>query len=112
MSGRPKGIPKTGGRKKGTPNKITADIKALAQLYGADAIDTLAEIMKNEECPPAARVAAVKELLDRGFGKSTQLIAGDPDMPPIGVKEIDYSSLSKEALQEILDAAESEEAKD
>lgn len=69
---KPKGLPKTGGRVPGVPNRITADVKALAQMYGADAIDTLAEIMKNGELPPAARVAAAKELIDRGFGKSVQ----------------------------------------
>lgn len=29
MAGRKPGSPKTGGRKKGTPNKITADVKAM-----------------------------------------------------------------------------------
>ncbi len=91
MAGRPKGLPKTGGRTKGTPNRATADIKALAQLYGPEAIDTLAEIMKNEEHPPAARVAAAKELIDRGFGKATQPISGDPDMPPIGVRHVELT---------------------
>ena len=31
--------------------------------------------------PDTARIAAIKELLDRGFGKATQLIAGDTDRP-------------------------------
>lgn len=69
---RPKGLPKTGGRVAGVPNRITADVKALAQTYGADAIDTLADIMKDSTQPPAARVAAAKELIDRGFGKAVQ----------------------------------------
>lgn len=73
------------GRPKGARNRVTADIKALAQTYGPDAIDTLAEIMMNEEHPPQARVAAARELIDRGFGKATQPISGDPDMPPIGI---------------------------
>lgn len=29
MAGRPKGIPKTGGRQKGTPNKTTATLKEM-----------------------------------------------------------------------------------
>jgi hypothetical protein len=29
MAGRKPGSPKTGGRKKGTPNKLTADVKAM-----------------------------------------------------------------------------------
>jgi hypothetical protein len=40
MAGRPKGIPKTGGRKKGTPNKTTALLKDMileaAELAGGE----------------------------------------------------------------------------
>lgn len=69
---RPKGLPKTGGRQKGTPNKITADIKEIAQSFGHEAITHLVEIARNGDAPPAARVAAVKEILDRGYGKARQ----------------------------------------
>lgn len=72
MAGRPKGLPKTGGRQKGTPNKITADIKEIAQSFGEEAITHLVEIARNGNAPPAARVAAVKEILDRGYGKAKQ----------------------------------------
>lgn len=69
---RPKGLPKTGGRQKGTPNKVTADIKEIAQSFGQEAITHLVEIARNGDAPPAARVAAVKEILDRGYGKARQ----------------------------------------
>lgn len=69
---RPKGLPKTGGRQKGSLNIATADIKALARAHGADAVETLASIMSDSEVPPAARVAAAKELIDRGYGKAIQ----------------------------------------
>lgn len=69
---RPKGLPKTGGRQKGSPNKATADIKALAQEYGQAAVHTLAEIMQDVAQPSAARVSAAKELMDRGYGKAMQ----------------------------------------
>ncbi len=72
MAGRPKGIPKTGGRVKGVPNKLTADVRALAQEYGPSAIQTLAEIMQDREQVAPARVAAAKELMDRGYGKAVQ----------------------------------------
>jgi hypothetical protein len=62
---------KTGGRKAGTPNKATADIKAAAQAYTEDALATLAQIMKAGESE-AARVAAANSILDRGFGKPRQ----------------------------------------
>ena len=65
---------KTGGRKAGTPNKATADIKAIAQPYGPDAVSALVKIMKNEAAPEAARVRAASELLDRGYGKARQAI--------------------------------------
>lgn len=65
-----KGI-KTGGRAKGTPNKATADIKALAQAYAPEAISALATILMNSESD-TARIAAAKELLDRGYGKAMQ----------------------------------------
>ena len=68
------------GRKKGVPNKATADVKAAAQKFTVDALDTLASIMKASESD-AARVAAAKELLDRGHGKSPQAITGEGGGP-------------------------------
>lgn len=65
-----KGV-KTGGRVKGTPNKATADIKALAQQFGPEAIQELATLMTTSESHQA-RIAAAKELLDRGYGKAMQ----------------------------------------
>lgn len=62
---------KTGGRVKGTPNKATADIKAAAQVHGAAAVAMLATIMTTSESDQA-KIAAAKELLDRGYGKATQ----------------------------------------
>jgi len=63
------------GRKKGTPNKVTAEIKQLAQQYGPEAIAELARLATQAESE-AARVAAIKELLDRGYGRAVQPIEG------------------------------------
>jgi hypothetical protein len=68
-----KGRKKTGGRKKGVTNKAVTDIKALAQEYGAAAIQTLVDLMIAADFEPT-RVAAAKELLDRGYGKAAQVI--------------------------------------
>ena len=65
---------KTGGRKAGTPNKATAEIKAIAQEYGPQAIAVLVEIVNDKEAPHASRVAAADKLLDRGYGKARQAI--------------------------------------
>lgn len=74
---------KTGGRQKGSLNKATADIKALAQAHAPVAIKELARLAVKAESE-AARVAAIKELLDRGYGKSKQaIVGGDDDDNPI-----------------------------
>jgi hypothetical protein len=78
------------GRKKGVPNKRTAEIKALAQEYGAPAIARLAQLSGLVEGMPgaesdAAQIAAIRELLDRGYGKAAQPISGDPDGAPLAI---------------------------
>lgn len=73
------------GRKKGTPNKVTTDIKAVAQLHGEAAITRLVHLMTKGKSE-RAQVAACKELLDRGYGKPTQTLAsedGKPLMQPV-----------------------------
>jgi hypothetical protein len=48
MAGRPKGSPKTGGRKAGTPNRVTADLKAavLAAFDQAGGVSYLVSLAK------------------------------------------------------------------
>lgn len=83
----PKGV-RYGGRKKGTPNKATADVKALAQVHGPEAIRTLVSLFQNKKSPAAARVAAIKELLDRGYGKAPQAVELTTPTPLAGVVEV------------------------
>lgn len=74
------------GRPKGQRNKITADIKAIAQSYGEEAIVALVEIIRDGEAPAAARVAASREILDRGYGKAHQSVdhsSKDGTMTPL-----------------------------
>lgn len=68
-----------GGRKKGTPNKATAEIKEVARKHGAEAIKALVDLMKNAETE-AAKVAACKEILDRGYGKAHQHNTNDTNL--------------------------------
>lgn len=65
------------GRRKGTPNKATADVKEAASVYSASAVETLAEIMQDPEHPAAARVSAANALLDRAHGKPKQSVDVD-----------------------------------
>lgn len=73
---------KTGGRTAGTPNKATADVKALAAKHGPDVIKELARLAKSAESEQA-RVSAIKELLDRAYGKSAQPVGGGDGTEPI-----------------------------
>ena len=71
-----------GGRQKGTPNKATAEIKDVARKHGPAAIKELARIMLEGDSDNA-KIAAIKELLDRGYGKARQPITGEDEGSPV-----------------------------
>lgn len=78
------------GRPAGSPNKATRPLKELARQHTESALGTLVSILAGGEgIPAAAQVAAAKELLDRGYGKATQHIAGDEESPPVRVSAIE-----------------------
>lgn len=62
------------GRPKGAPNKATAEVRDVAQGYTNEAVTTLVSIFLDKDQPAASRVAAAREILDRGHGRSKQSI--------------------------------------
>jgi hypothetical protein len=64
--------PNPGGRP-----KVVAEVRALAQQHGPDAIAALAEIALNPKAPTASRVAAAEALLDRGYGRPVQAVQAE-----------------------------------
>ena len=64
-------------------SKTPTEIKSLARAHTESAITTLARVMTNRDSPPAAQVSAAQALLDRGWGKPTQPIAGDDERAPV-----------------------------
>lgn len=60
-----------GGRKKGTLNKVTAELKTIARQYAPQAMVELARLAQHAGSE-VARVAAIKEIFDRGYGKAPQ----------------------------------------
>lgn len=66
------------GRKHGSKTKSTLELKDLIDsvVEPKDLITGLSSIAKSTEAPPAARVAAYKELMDRRYGKAPQAITG------------------------------------
>ena len=70
---------KTGGRRKGTPNRATAGIKAAFQLHGDELVDALLALTKDKD--PRVRLGAIQAALDRGWGRPAQAITGDAGGP-------------------------------
>ena len=65
------------GNPKGRP-KACAELRDLARSYAPGAIKELARLATNGRSE-MARIAAIRELLDRGYGKSTQYMADDDE---------------------------------
>lgn len=78
---------KTGGRIAGTPNKASAEVKAIALKYGPAAIKQAAKLAglvgdgKGGAESEQARLTALGMVLDRAYGKPSQAIVGDQNNP-------------------------------
>ena len=92
-----------GGFKKGQSGnpggrpKDLEGVQALARSYCPEAINTLAEIMRDTQSSAAARVSASQALLERGYGKPPQTINSN-------VRHVDADSISDEELAAYLTA--------
>lgn len=60
MAGRPKGLPKSGGRQRGTPNKAVAAKEAEIAASGLTPLDYMLSILRDVEKPYAERFDAAK----------------------------------------------------
>ncbi len=72
-----------GGRKKGTPNKATAGLKAAFQKHEKALVTALLALTKSDD--ERVRLGAIQACFDRGWGKPAQAVqvGGDPDAPVI-----------------------------
>ena len=75
-----------GGRPKGS-----AEVRAAAQEHGPAAIARLADLAFDTSISPRANIAAIRELLDRGYGKAPQPITGDGEGGPVVVQLVRFS---------------------
>lgn len=55
--------------------KVIAEIQELAREHAQEAIEALADIVRDKKASAAARVSAATALLDRGYGRPAQFIA-------------------------------------
>jgi hypothetical protein len=78
------------GRPKGSVSEETkrlkeaeATLKELATQHVPEAVSILAKMFKDEGTPAAARVAAIKEIMDRAYGKAPQAVelSGNAENP-------------------------------
>ena len=81
--------------------KAPIDIRSLARSHTETAIRTLAGIMGEPKCPPAARVKAAEVLLDRGWGKAPQTMTVNRGDNAKDLSDGELSQRIKEALQRI-----------
>src|SRR5271168_3215620 len=87
---KPKGLPKTGGRKKGTPNKVTDSIKNLLnELFPEARLKRLWEYHLKTEVP-STRYRTFEMVNHYLFGKPAMPISGSEDQPPV---HIDISAI-------------------
>jgi len=79
QSGNPGGRPKS------------AHLNELARAQTEACIQTLVNIRDNAKAPAAARIAASRELLDRGYGRPPQgiTLAGNAEAGPLMIKWLD-----------------------
>lgn len=67
---RPKGTPKTGGRKKGTPNKTTADLKKWVFGFVNENLEEFKRVFQNMEMDQ--KIAVIMKLLPYVLPKQTE----------------------------------------
>lgn len=87
--GRKKGCLKSGGRKKGTPNKVTASVRQWLAQFVTDQIPTIEADIKT--LPPKDRVFVWERLLQYVTPKRQAVTAG-----------VSFESLTDEQLEQIV----------
>lgn len=93
--GRPVGLPKTGGRKKGTPNKFSFDANAVAEEMGVDPLQVLLELCSHPNA--GIRVSASKEAAKYLYTQKRAVEVSGNAEKPIQVE----SSAVKEILADL-----------
>ena len=89
---------KAGGRQAGTPNKATAEVRALAAQHGPAALDELARLAGlvtdddgktrvGSAQSETARISALGMILDRAYGKSRLSAPIEIDLPDTSTPE-------------------------
>lgn len=100
-AGRPKGSRSPNRKPVGKPltERVMLQLSDMCKLHTEDAVKCLAAIMNNDMGNENARIAAAREILDRGHGKSAQVHTGDdPDTQIIVVTHVPRHSDTTDAI--------------
>jgi hypothetical protein len=77
-------------------HKIVADVKAAARELTPQALGTLREIMEDKKAPPAARVTAATEILNRGWGRPATRLEAEAGNGTMSFLALVQASFSRE----------------
>src|SRR4051794_18268367 len=80
---------KGGGRK-----PIPEDVKEAARALTVEAIETLGEVMRDKNAPPAARVSAATAILDRAYGKPAQTVNANVVRTIVDISDAELAAIA------------------
>src|SRR5262249_39682321 len=92
--------PGASGNPGGRPAAL-AEVKQLARQHTALAIQKIAHIAEQRHSE-MAQIAAANALLDRGWGRPTQPVSGDDEMPPVGISGTAVATLTPEERAQLV----------
>lgn len=98
------------GNPNGRPRIVLANgmtLREMAREHTEKSLNALIAVIDDKEAPHSAKIAAATALLDRGWGKPTQPLSGDDDMPPLAFGSAPDAVLLWLAAQRLPDDAES-----
>jgi hypothetical protein len=98
---RPRGLPKTGGRQRGTPNRKTDELAAKLAKLGCDPIEGLARIAMAAETVPELKVRCYAELAGyiHAKRKAVELRPDEDNEIRVIVTGVDGSPLRRDSVK-------------
>jgi hypothetical protein len=96
--GRPKGTPKTGGRKRGTRNKRTRALQERLVASGMDPLAFMLSLMRNRKAPLEMRFEAAKQAAPYCHAKLSAIEHNGADGGAVHVEVKQYSDIEAARL--------------
>lgn len=81
-----KGKPKSGGRKKGTPNRRTVEVQEKLAALNCDPVEGMARIALDDKNPPELRLRAYAELAPYVYPKRKAVEVSGEGRGPINMR--------------------------